>query len=96
MPSSNPARVARGRLAVATRDHGPEHPITCAARRDFGTERYIASLGAVAESAPPVDQFGPDQRERLAARIAEIVAAAPPLPEASKARLAAIINGGAR
>ncbi|MFI9454482.1 hypothetical protein [Amycolatopsis sp. NPDC052450] len=94
--ASPEARRARGKLAAATRDHGAEHPITCAARREFRAERYISTLGAIVDTAPPVDQFGPDQRDRLAARIAEVVAAAPPLPEASKARLAAIINGGAR
>lgn len=90
------ARHSRSVLAAATRDHGPDAPETEAARREFHAERYIANLGAVAETAPPSDDFAPEQRDRLAARIAEIVAAAPPLPEASKARLAAILTGGAR
>ncbi|WP_410644526.1 hypothetical protein [Amycolatopsis sp. lyj-346] len=70
------ARQARGRLAASTRDHGPDHPITCAARREFRSEKYLASVRAVVDAAPPIDQLKPEQRDRLASLLRPVVRAA--------------------
>jgi len=64
------SRKAQGRLAVAIRDHGTDHPTTQQARSAFEAERYLAAVRAAVADAPPLTA---DQ----CARLRQILATAP-------------------
>ena len=73
------SRRAQGRLAVAARVHGPDHPMTREARETFEAEQYLARVQAAVASAPPLTL---EQRSQLrtiltAAGLAESGAATP-------------------
>ena len=61
-PTTPASGVAQGRLAVAVRDHGPDHPATQQARSAFEAERYLAAVRAAVAAAPPLTA---DQCARL-------------------------------
>jgi hypothetical protein len=73
-PTTPASRKAQGRLAVANRDHGTDHPRTREAREAFKSEQYLARVQAAVASAPPLT---PEQREQLRA----ILTTAPVVPE---------------
>ena len=79
-PTTPASRKAQGRLAVAFRDFGADHPRTREAREAFEVEPYLAHVQAAVNSAPPL---GPEQQERLR----RILTTAPVAPE--------LVNGGA-
>jgi len=62
VPSTQESLSARGRLAAAVRDHGPDHPATQQARLAFEVERYLAAVRAAVADAPPLTA---DQCARL-------------------------------
>jgi hypothetical protein len=66
-------RSAKARLAVRTREHGPDHPATCAARQEFRSERWLAAVRAVVDDAPPLSEA---QKARLATLLAPVAAVA--------------------
>jgi len=68
------SRQAQGRLAVAARDHGVDHPTTREAREAFEAEQYLARVQAAVASAPPLTL---EQREQLRT----ILTAAPVAPD---------------
>lgn len=68
--STREERSARGKLAVATRDHGPDHPATCTARREFRSEAYLAAVKAAVADAPPLTA---EQRQRLSQILRPVV-----------------------
>ncbi len=71
MPISPETRRAQCTLAVRTRDHGPDHPATAAARAEYKSARYLEAVAAAVASAPPLT---PAQRARLAQILAPVVA----------------------
>lgn len=68
--TSPEARSARARLAVRTREHGPNHPATRSARQEFRSERWLAAVRAVVDEAPPLTD---EQRDRLGVLLAPVV-----------------------
>jgi hypothetical protein len=73
MAISQQARRAQCVLAVRTRDYGPDHPATVAARGEFRSLAYLEAVRALVDDAPPLTA---EQRARLSQILAPAVAAA--------------------
>lgn len=64
MPSSPSWTSERARVAVLTRDHGPDSPLVADARRDLRAARLADYVERVVSIAPPLTD---EQRDRVAA-----------------------------
>jgi len=62
MPASVPS--AHGRVAILTRHHGPDDPVTLDAKRDLEAVKLEEYIRRVVDQAPSLTA---DQRDRLAA-----------------------------
>lgn len=69
-PEARRARQARGTLAVATREHGPDAVVTGQARDRWRTARWVAAVAEIVAEAPPLDV---ETREHVRALLAPIV-----------------------
>lgn len=52
--SNTDVYIRRARLAVLSRHHGPDHPLTIEARQALGEEKFVNAVQRALEAAPPL------------------------------------------
>lgn len=75
MTATPESRRAQAKLAVSTRERGPDHPETVAAQQEFRSERYLARIRTIVADAPPVSDMSDEQRNTLRSLLAPVVEA---------------------